>query len=110
MEHIEVIVKIIEAEQAAQKVADDALAQKQNLASSLTEKKQNLHDQFVERAKRRVELVRQQDQEEAEENLAQLEKQMVTSREQLQRSYQENASTWTEALFSYVTQSSVEGE
>ena len=103
MEHVDVILKIIEAEKDAQRAANEAMEEKRQLHQKLAEEKAELHEQFMERAKRRIGIVRQHEQEEADEQIARLDAELTQNRAALQRRFAENRDAWADELFAYVT-------
>ncbi|MDR3207936.1 MAG: hypothetical protein LBT60_06345 [Oscillospiraceae bacterium] len=61
MEYMEVLNKIIEAEQLAQQIAGEARAQRDNLPNDLRARAEELRENFLARAEHRVQAVRDQE-------------------------------------------------
>ena len=105
MEHLDVIVRIIEAEQAAQKVADEVWQKKQTLAEDLVQQKNEIHESLIQRAQRRIEIVRQQEQQDANESLATLDGKFQLKQFQMERRFEENREKWVDELFQFMIHS-----
>jgi len=102
MEHVDVILKIIEAEKAAQQVADEAINTKNRLGQNLEREKAGLHEQFMERARRRVEIVREQESRDAEDSIARLDGELTETKAALRVRFDANKEAWAEELFAFV--------
>jgi len=102
MDNIDILRAIIEAEKDAQMTADEAAAQKDQLNHKLAEDKAALHEGFMERARKRVAIIAEDEQCLADEAMARLDDTLTQSMNALRQRYDAEKDIWAETLFAFV--------
>ena len=102
MEHIELLNAIIQVEQQARTMAEEAQEQKRQLPVELNESRQEIHDRYFQKARHRVSLVKEQEEDALHEQLDALDAALARNRDDLKRRYEQNRSQWADTLFSLV--------
>ena len=108
MENLDIISKIIEAEQAAQKVADEAKHKHQDLSQKLEAEMAEMRDKFITRAQKRVETVRLQETETANEDIARIEAEAQKQTKAIESHYDANRDQWIEHLLRFLIRSNLD--
>lgn len=104
MEYIDIINKIVEAEQAAQKLSGEAVKKRESLPSDLAAERERLRKSYFERAEKRLENIRRQEKTITDESIAKLEAQYTHEMERLNALYAKNRDIWVEKLFARLTE------
>lgn len=102
MEHINLINRIIEAEQKAQEMADAAKAKRQSLQSDLKGATDEIRKTYFERASRRIEDVRGNEERHADEMSAQLDERYLQELSHMESMFSEHRTEWVNKLFSLI--------
>jgi vacuolar-type H+-ATPase subunit H len=102
MEHIDLINRIIEAEYAAQTIADKARDQLNALPDELKEKSQDLRDGLFERANNRIEKVREEESRITAQAIAKDKEENEKSLVAMVALYEEHKTDWSNKLFELV--------
>lgn len=102
MEHIELINKIIESEQRAKAMAEEALRQRESLQVNLKETATTLHDTYFERADTRLAKVKEREAALAEEQIADLDEVFDNDMRSIETAFAENQPQWVEKLFQMI--------
>jgi DNA anti-recombination protein RmuC len=102
MEYMELLNKIIEAEQLAQQIASEAKAKRDRLPDDLRTQWEELHAKYLERAERRVEAVAAQESVLADEQIGQLDAALSADLAQVDAFFREHREEMTGRLFQLV--------
>lgn len=102
MDHIEIINKIVEAEQTAQRIADEARAKLASLDTDLVAENEKMRKQYFERADKRIASVREREGAIADEMIAELEKKLEQDLEGIERLAREQNDNWVSTIFSMI--------
>jgi hypothetical protein len=102
MEHIDLINRIIEAEYAAQTIADKARDQLNALPEELKEKSQDLRDGLFERANNRIEKIRTEEAQITAQAIAKDKEQNDKALVAMVALYEEHKADWSNKLFELV--------
>ncbi|MCL2031105.1 MAG: hypothetical protein FWG93_06115 [Oscillospiraceae bacterium] len=103
MEHVDLINRIIEAEQEAQRIAGQARDKLGALPEELKGETDKLRKELYKRADRRIDEVRAQEQEWAARRVAQMEARHAADLAALERSFAEHRQEWADRLLDMVT-------
>ena len=99
MEHLDIINRIIEAEREAQKIADEAASAKKHLNETITVDKNKIRNDYISRAKRRIELVRENEKTACDEAIAQIDIHLKQKLEMVETTYSQSRERWVAELF-----------
>lgn len=102
MEHVELINRIIEAENEAQRIAGDARDKLIALPAELQEKTEIVHQEMRRRAENRVEQVRKHEEQWADERVAALNAQLAEELAALERMFAERRQQWADHMLAMV--------
>ncbi len=102
MEHVNLINRIIEAEQKAQEIAGAAKAKRQNLQSDLKSATDEIRQTYLDRATRRINEVRKNEERIADEMIAQLDQRYAQELSHMESMFSEHRSEWIDRLFSLI--------
>ncbi|GHV05507.1 hypothetical protein FACS1894217_02510 [Clostridia bacterium] len=102
MEHIDLINKIIEAEERARQVAEAAKQKRENLEEDLKANTGGLRDSYFERAEARLKKVREREAALAEERITELDKTFERDEASIKAAYAKNKDVWVEKLFKMI--------
>jgi vacuolar-type H+-ATPase subunit H len=102
MEYMELLNKIIEAEQLAQKIASEAKAKRDSLPDDLRAQTEALRKQYLDRAEHRVQAVADQEEKLADEQIALLEEALKADLSQVDRYFTTNHNDMVKNLFQLV--------
>ena len=104
MEHIALINQIVEAEQKARQIAEEARDKLNALPMELKDQTQELRGTLFERAEHRIELVRQQEAQMTADTLERLDAAHQAQLAILEKTFAEHQEEWETTLFEKVTQ------
>lgn len=99
---IELINKIIEAEQNARKLAEEAYEKRDTMRSELGTSTEDLRREYFVRANARIQKVREQNKVIAGEQIAVLDETFTLDLERIETAFKQNQDEWTEKLFDII--------
>lgn len=99
---IELINKIIEAEQNARKLAEEAYEKRDTMRSELGTSTEDLRREYFARANTRIQKVREQNKVIAGEQIAVLDETFTRDLERIETAFTQNQDEWTEKLFDLI--------
>ena len=102
MEHIDLINKIIEAEQRARQLADEAREKRKNMHSEIETATVDLRDSYLGRARVRIEKVKEREAAFTEERLAELDAAFEKDKESIEAAFEKSQEEWINKLFSMI--------
>lgn len=91
--------KIIEMDEKARKINEQAQLDLKNSEEEIGKLKQQIYDDYIERAKDRIEKNIAVDKERAEERREKFQKQIAATKAQLQKTFDENREKWVDEIF-----------
>lgn len=98
----DIIKKIIEIDRNAQKMTEEALALKSEAESAIEKDKSALREQYIARAKKRIEITARTEESFLEEALDDINKKYSSAAAQLKSKYDNNHSQWAEEIYKRV--------
>lgn len=98
----DIIKKIIEIDQRAQKMTDEALAMKAEAEAAIVKDKQALREQYIERARKRISTTTAVEEDFLKESLAEIDKRFERVESQLKSSYEQNHEKWAGEIYERV--------
>ena len=98
----DIIKKIIEVDHMAQKMTDDALALKGEAESSIEQDKKALHEQYIERAKKRIDVTSKTEDKFLEEALVEISSKYSGVTAILNENFDKNHDRWAEEIYKRV--------
>ena len=104
MKHVDIINRIVEAEQRARQIAAEAQEKLAHLQADLENERKNLRETYLQRAERRVEMVREREQALMREQLDEMDKHFTSERDMLERLFADHRTDWVDKLFTMVTE------
>lgn len=99
----EMIERILEMDKAARRLTDEAQELRVNAEKEIELKKQQLHKDYLERAERKIEKLREEEESNAEKEMAAFRIKAQSIRDALNQSYNENHEKWVNDIFSQIT-------
>jgi vacuolar-type H+-ATPase subunit H len=102
VEHIELITKIIEAEEHARQLAEDAKHKRDAMQDDLKASATGLRENYFERAEARLKKVREQETIIAEEKIAELDKTFERDAKTIEDAFEKNHDAWADKLFNII--------
>lgn len=99
MEYVDLVSKIVAAEHSAQDIAREAREKQESLDADLKRDVEQLREDCMDRAKRRLTLVEETEQSAAKESLAAWDKKLEHAMAEVESSYAKNKSAWVDTLF-----------
>ena len=102
MEHIDLINRIIEAEQRARALSDEALEKRMGMYTELETATNGLRESYLERARSRIEKVRELEDKFTDETLAELEATFKKDMLSIETAFEQNQDKWVDKLFSMI--------
>ncbi len=98
----DMIKKIIEMDSHAREVTEQAKKDKYTAQEEISQKKAALRAEYIERAKKRIEIVRQNVKEESVQAVKDLEAQTALGLQRLKQIETERRASWVKALYQRV--------
>lgn len=98
----QIINKIIEVEKRAQEIMDEARKMKENLPSSIVKDTKELNENYMLRAMKRLEIVKENEQKFLEETEAELNAKKTADLEKLQQNFDANCDKWALSLYNRI--------
>jgi hypothetical protein len=98
----DIIQKIIEIDEAAQKMTDDALALKAEAEASIESDKKVLREKYIAKARARIQKNAETEQKFLEEALGEIEQKYAAVSQRLDNVYNEQHEKWVNELYNKV--------
>ena len=98
----DIIKKIIEIDHMAQKMTDDALALKTQAESSIEHDKKALREEYIQRARKRIDVTAQTEEKFLEEALADIKTRYSGVTAVLNENYEKNHTQWAQEIYKRV--------
>lgn len=102
MEHIDLINRIIEAEQRARHLADEAREKRKAMHTELETATTGLRESYLDRARARIEKVKERETSFTEERLAELSVAFEADMKSIEAAFEKNQDEWVDKLFSMI--------
>ncbi len=102
MEYLDMVRQIVAAEHNAKTLAEEGRRQQEQLQAGLEGEIDRLRADYMERARRRVELVEQTERAGAEETIARLDEKQRQAMKRVETVYEQNREAWADTLFSLI--------
>ncbi|MCX7614366.1 MAG: hypothetical protein N2Z65_01260 [Clostridiales bacterium] len=99
MEHLDIINRIIEAEKEAKKIAEEAASAKNHLNEMITNDKNKIREDYLNRANRRIEIVRENERVACDESIAQIDTHLKQKLEIVEETFSQSRERWVDDLF-----------
>lgn len=104
MEYIEMVNQIVAAEHSARALADEAREKGARLEAGLDGDIAAMREQYMERARHRLEIVRQTEEAAADEAVEQLDRRRAETMAAVEASYARHRDQWADALFRMIAE------
>lgn len=98
----DMIKKIVEIDEQAQKITKDAEQDNVNALKQVAEQRKKLSDEYLARARKRIDILKQEEQNKANKILADTKEKFQSQASDLENIYKNNCDTWVEAIFNRV--------
>jgi hypothetical protein len=98
----DIIQKIIEIDQRAQKMTDDALALKAEAEASIESDKKALRENYIEKARKRISVTAETEQKFLSETLDEITKKYAAVSQKLEGVYERDHDRWVNELYNKV--------
>ena len=102
MEYMELVNRIVDAEHSAKEIVREAREQVDSMEQEVRQETAELHQQYMARARRRVEQVEQTEAQAAEEAITQLDGKLAQAMASVESAYEKNRGQWVDALFEMI--------
>ncbi len=99
MEHVNLINRIIEAENKARQISDEAHQKLQTLSIDLKEECAGIRHEYLERAEHRIAMVRRKENELANEKITEIDRQFQEDLKLLDKTFSDHGDEWVDKLF-----------
>ena len=99
MEYVDLVSKIVAAEHSAQDIAREAKEKQESLDADLRRDVEQLRQDCMARARRRVSLVEEAEQAAAKEDMAAWDEKLSKAMADVESTYAKNKDAWVNALF-----------
>ena len=104
MEYVDMVNQIIAAEHSAKALTEEAKEKQEQFQTDLERELEGLREEYMERARHRVELVEQTERAAAEERIAKLDQKLQDVLDAVERSYEKHKDQWVEQLFQMIVE------
>ena len=105
LEHLDLLNKIIAAEQQASLISSAAKQKRDNLPNELRHQQETLRAEYLARAEKRISTVQQQSDQQADEQIAQLDAQLQQRKTELESYFTQHHDRMVAELFRLVVSS-----
>lgn len=95
----DMVKKIIEMDEHARKISSSAQEEAKNSINEIQKAKDEIHEKYYARAKRRLKLNKQAQQEKTDLAIKEIEKNYRKLMKQMEQTYKENKQQWIEEIF-----------
>lgn len=102
MDYAEMVSQIMAAEQGAKVLAEESRAQEEQLQSGLDGEIKELRERYMERARHRLEQVKQTEETAAEEAEKRLDERLAKTMGAMESAYEKNRDRWVDKLFTMI--------
>ena len=102
MEYVDLVNRIVEVEHSAKEIAREARQQESSLDQEVQQETAALHEQYMARARRRIEQVEQTEAQAADEAIAQLDEKLAHAMDAVEAAYEKNKDRWVDTLFDMI--------
>lgn len=102
MEYNEIINRIVEAENTAQQMSNEANSKRSALDEDLKTEREKMRASYFERAQRRLSVVAEQEEKAAREKIAALDSQLAHDLQTVDELYEKNHTQWVDKLFARI--------
>ena len=102
MKHIDLISRIVEAEQKAQALAAEAKEKKLNLRDELRVNTEGVRRDYLSQADRRISRIMAQENERTDNAIKELNERHAKDMESMERLYAENRAAWSGEIYAMV--------
>lgn len=99
MEYVNLIQRIISAEQSAQDMVHDAREEESHLAEHLTQEVEEMRTQYMDKAKHRIEKLTRLEAAMAQEDLEKWDEKLTQTMAHVELAYSQNKDQWVDTLF-----------
>lgn len=99
MEYVNLIHRIMEAEQSAQTLVQDVKAEEQNLADILAQEVAQMREIYMEKARVQIAKLTRMEEAMAKEDLSQWDEKLSQTLVKVEETYSQNKDQWAETLF-----------
>ncbi|MCC8121972.1 MAG: hypothetical protein LIO58_00280 [Oscillospiraceae bacterium] len=99
MEYLDLVNKIVAAEQSAQEIVKEAETKETTLDTDVEKEIARLREDYMSRAKRRLEAIEKTEQDDAQDDIRALDKDFEAAMARINRAYHENKARWIQTLF-----------
>lgn len=104
VEYVDMVNQIIAAEHSAKALTEEAKEKQEQFQTDLERELEGLREEYMERARHRVELVEQTERAAAEERIAKLDQKLQDALDAVERSYEKHKDQWVEQLFQMIVE------
>ena len=102
MDYAEMVSQIMAAEQGAKALTDEAREKRQQVQAGLEKEVSALREDYMDRARPRLEEVQRTETAAAEEAVQQLDQRLDRAMKAVEAAYQKNRDRWVDALFAMI--------
>lgn len=95
----DMVKKIIEMDEHAREISTSAQEEAKNSLNEIQKAKNEIHDKYFNRAKRRLQLNQEAEQERTDLAIKEIEKNYRELMKKMERTYKENKQQWIEEIF-----------
>jgi len=99
MEYVDLVGRIVAAEETAQEIAREAQEKQASLDSDLKRDVEQLHEDCFARAKRRVALVEETERSAAQDSMAEWDAKLSRAMAEVEHAYAKGKDAWVDLLF-----------
>lgn len=99
----EMVERIIEMDKAARRLTDEAQALRIGAEKEIEIQKQKMRNNYFERARHRIECLREEENKNAEIEISAFKEKAQTLKDELNKRYNENHEKWVDEIFSQIT-------
>lgn len=98
----DMIKKIVEIDEQAQELTDEVQQENVDMVKKVAEQREKLRDEYLTRARKRIDIIKQENQKKAENMLSEAQQKFEKKSAQLDSIYKENNNKWVDAIFNRV--------
>lgn len=102
MEYMDMVSKIIAAEHAATELVEEGKTRAETLRDGLDSARSDMRERYLERARHRLELVRETEERAATESVARLDTRLHDAMAEVEAAYHKNKDSWVDTLFTMI--------
>lgn len=102
MDYAEMVSQIMAAEQGAKVLAEESRAQEEQLQAGLDGEIAELRERYMDRARHRLEQVRQTEEAAAGESVQRLDERLSKTMKAMETAYEKNRDRWVDKLFTMI--------